>query len=522
MKRKITIFASYLLAFASLAWGQGPVPAGRSPILDNITFPIFTLNAVPVPGASLQVVGAPGQATWCYWAVANFQIGSVLSPLGCVPNAANTLTSSNYVSIIPFSYPGSVLTVDILATATNQAPTGACNCAVTTGLTVGGTTQQSNSLSSYTVSILTPAAFNLCMHNEVVGSASTHLLLRNCTTNALVSDLSSSGGGTIGGSIAVNQVAFGSAANTIQGSPNFTYIDGFPGLQVGTQSSSAGFLGMASQFSAFSRTLLGGAVKYFNFSNISPQGNVLGIGGSQPTMTVGQANGIDPCTNSSLVRSSNVVTATTDGSCAFLDVDNTNVHSYVTIAGADAGFNGTFQILSVNTSTNVITYAQTAGNATAVTPGYSFFGSFNSNVVGTSGQANLDSLSMVLYADTSSDGFLNAQGIRLVVGNAVGTVNTRNGGPITLKAGDGNLGNNTNGGAIVLQPGGNAGGTGSNGYVLLGSPVAFASLPACSAALEGAARPVNDSTTATYNATITGSGTNHILAYCNGTNWTAH
>jgi hypothetical protein len=319
-----------------------------------------------------------------------------------------------------------------------------------------------------------------------------------------------------------NGVLFLNGSGTCVNSANFTYLDATPTLRTGVQSTTAGFLAMSGAFSAFSQTLLGPAVKYFNFSNITPQGNVLGIGGTQPSMTLGATNGVDPCTNSSLVRTANVVTATTDGTCAFLDVDNTNLHSYVTIAGADAGFNGTFRILSVNTSTNVITYAQTAGNATAVTAGYSFFGSFNSNVVASSGQANLNSFALVLYADTASDGFLNAQGMRLVVGNAVGTQNALAGGPITLKAGDGNLGTNTNGGAIVLQPGGNAGGTGSNGYVLLGSPVLFASLPACSAALEGAARPVSDSTTVTYNATVTGSGTNHILAYCNGTNWTAH
>lgn len=51
-------------------------------------------------------------------------------------------------------------------------------------------------------------------------------------------------------------------------------------------------------------------------------------------------------------------------------------------------------------------------------------------------------------------------------------------------------------------------------------PNAFASLAACSGALEGTLKPVSDSTTATWGATITGSGSNHVLAYCDGTNWT--
>lgn len=48
----------------------------------------------------------------------------------------------------------------------------------------------------------------------------------------------------------------------------------------------------------------------------------------------------------------------------------------------------------------------------------------------------------------------------------------------------------------------------------------FSTLTACSSAGEGALAPVSDSSTATWGATITGSGSNHVLAYCNGTNWT--
>ena len=50
--------------------------------------------------------------------------------------------------------------------------------------------------------------------------------------------------------------------------------------------------------------------------------------------------------------------------------------------------------------------------------------------------------------------------------------------------------------------------------------VAFASLPACATALEDSTAAVSDSTTVTWGATITGSGGSHVLAYCDGTNWT--
>lgn len=50
--------------------------------------------------------------------------------------------------------------------------------------------------------------------------------------------------------------------------------------------------------------------------------------------------------------------------------------------------------------------------------------------------------------------------------------------------------------------------------------VAFSNLPACSAAYDGFLQGVTDSNTVTWGATITGGSTNHVLAYCDATNWT--
>lgn len=51
-------------------------------------------------------------------------------------------------------------------------------------------------------------------------------------------------------------------------------------------------------------------------------------------------------------------------------------------------------------------------------------------------------------------------------------------------------------------------------------PKAFSALPTCNSGAEGTMQAVIDSTTNTWGATITGSGTDHVLAYCDGTNWT--
>lgn len=48
--------------------------------------------------------------------------------------------------------------------------------------------------------------------------------------------------------------------------------------------------------------------------------------------------------------------------------------------------------------------------------------------------------------------------------------------------------------------------------------VPFASAPACASGLEGHSVSITDSNTVVFNATIAGSGTNHVRGYCNGTN----
>ena len=60
----------------------------------------------------------------------------------------------------------------------------------------------------------------------------------------------------------------------------------------------------------------------------------------------------------------------------------------------------------------------------------------------------------------------------------------------------------------------------ATGIVQLSSTAAFASLPTCNSTNEGMVRGVNNSNTNVWGATIAGGGSNHVLAFCNGTNWT--
>lgn len=62
--------------------------------------------------------------------------------------------------------------------------------------------------------------------------------------------------------------------------------------------------------------------------------------------------------------------------------------------------------------------------------------------------------------------------------------------------------------------------TAGNVYCRLRSGLVFANLPTPSSNFEGALASITDSTVNTFGATIAGSGTNHVLAYCDGTHWT--
>lgn len=57
------------------------------------------------------------------------------------------------------------------------------------------------------------------------------------------------------------------------------------------------------------------------------------------------------------------------------------------------------------------------------------------------------------------------------------------------------------------------------GDVVRTEPTVYSNLPTCNAGLEGGMRTITNSTVNTWGATIAGGGANHVLAYCNGTNW---
>ena len=300
-KKNFLYSMSCILLLASLAWSQ----TGQPPIsTTQLILPVFETNIAPATQANAARVGNPGPQTIYYWMVTNFTLGSS-SPVGpfSVINAPNTLSSGNYVVFTP-SYPAGIASIDLLKTLTPTPPSGACNCAVATGVTSGTINDQSNSTSSYTVNPLDVSDYTMTLDNEVQGAGSSHLILRQ--DGVFVADLSVGGGGaTIGGDLAANS----SVSQEVIGILNHA----LPGLATGylnwtgaAWAFSAGAAGTVTGSGTANKiprwtsgTALGNSAITDNGSNLvtvnneqfQVNGPVMGVGPGTPALNIGQSAG---------------------------------------------------------------------------------------------------------------------------------------------------------------------------------------------------------------------------------------
>ncbi|MGH9501662.1 MAG: hypothetical protein ACRD20_02295 [Terriglobales bacterium] len=195
-------FVKYSILFVILSCGVlfAQNPTQPQPDVDTKTIHVHQLlPPIPPGGVTVGFTGAPGSSanSLYYWLVSNFTVGNS-TVAGPYPAyfAPTTLTSSNYFTIYWQAVQGAN-SYDLLRTSTATPPTAACNCAVATGITGVSQTDQSNSLSSYTVNTYAATDAIQQLTSENVGGAgyaNEHLLLKQ--KNTLVCDLSLCGVGS--------------------------------------------------------------------------------------------------------------------------------------------------------------------------------------------------------------------------------------------------------------------------------------------------------------------------------------
>ena len=156
------IFAAILLASLPALAQQNPQPVNGQ--FYSVGWSLQN-PPLPVPSASVTLVGNPGNATYNFWVVANFAIGNS-QPAGpfTLSPGPNSLSASNYARLSWTAAPGA-MSYDILETPTNVQPSGACGCAVATGQTGTNFNVVSNSLFAYTVTSIDPNNYLIAAQN---------------------------------------------------------------------------------------------------------------------------------------------------------------------------------------------------------------------------------------------------------------------------------------------------------------------------------------------------------------------
>lgn len=449
-----------VLALAAAGLAQQNPPAAPQQQTSRLGFPVFGLNAVPLQGATIQIVGQPGQATWYLWAAVNYTEGQVVSSIGTVTNAPNTLSGSNYIGIYPI-YPPSTAgaTVDILATTTPLQPVGSCGCAVSTGNTSGPILFQSNTTGAYTVTPLNPTSLRLWVTNEIVSAGTAHLLLRN-EAGTLVCDLSvGCGSGGISGSGTAGLMPVFTGATAVGNSPI---------------AASSALLVFGSPAS-----LTGG-------TGVTENNQFNGLG-SACSDSVSIPIGTSLCSGFKLLDQA---------------APTTNL-------GYMAGLSVIAENTAHNTSKLIGLYVNAESGTSGVTTdeygGYVFA---EESIVTT--VTNRHGFYVLAYNDTPNISALN-EGLVAQTGGNGGTTNTLDYSIHVLAPANGDTLTTHAGIEIDAQ---------GTGVPLQAKPQAFGLLPTCNSTYEGSHAAISDSTTATWGATIAGSGANHVWGYCDGTHWT--
>jgi hypothetical protein len=161
--RKI-LTAICTIALAASGWAQLPVPLAQPP--------------VQVPGATVGLIGNPGNGIYYYWVVARFAVGNS-SPAGpfVASGAPITLSASNYFVVSWLPALGAT-SYDLLRTTSPALPSGACNCAVATAITATIANDQANALNTYTVDTFDPNSVTVQIENDATGPGTSALSLR--------------------------------------------------------------------------------------------------------------------------------------------------------------------------------------------------------------------------------------------------------------------------------------------------------------------------------------------------------
>lgn len=207
-----------------------------------------TITAVSPPAVTnlgSAVVGTAGTTLNCYWVVANYVGGGIISSPTCLSNVPNTLSSSNYVQISWAAATGSSVTYDVLKTTSTTPPTAGASSSLTTGLTATTYNDQGGSLSAYTITNFTYSTSSAILQLNNRDYAVPAYEIVGSTTNPIEGAL-----GYIVPKVGDNLVRLGSRSTPVTidntGAMYITNGSAVPGSPVGTTIAGAIFSASAN------------------------------------------------------------------------------------------------------------------------------------------------------------------------------------------------------------------------------------------------------------------------------------
>jgi len=526
-----------------VAWSQAPGSNASQVILQ-------AEPPTPTPQVSAQTVGNRGSRQFFYWVVTRYPVGNaVTTGPAQVTNVADTLTGSNYVRVTWTGITGAS-SYDILRTTTPNLPQGTANIAVATGVTTLMYDNINETIGAYTVTS--------------VGGASSFMRLDNRNYNIPVMTLGGSPiapsfiGTTLPSLCVVGQQFFKTdavAGNNLYlcTSANTWTITsgggggGTPGGSNGdVQYNNAGVFGGDGSFKRIANG------RYTLYDSIGPTTLTIQAGSVQSTtalLSFLDSNGSTVL--GSFARGDMVLARSLQAGYS----TNSGVGIKVLDNAAGEFFNvgyGTLRRVGLASNADIewtsgtsayaagdLGLARSSANNLAITNG----SSTNYWLLGAGGIQCGSGDGNSAACDVGTTGArvrnVNAAGTGTFAGSVSASGNLFAGSSFAVLFGSRSQLSSPTDGNILLQNAAASGftalqfgGTTKSFPALkrFGNAVAvraaddtistFATLTACSASGEGALASISDSATAVWGLVVTGGGSNHILAYCNGTDWT--
>jgi hypothetical protein len=151
MKAAKIVFAAWLILIAAASAFAQQIP---SPSTNVSTQQLTLLPQNPVaPVTTVQFQPSQGgNSTFYYWFVSHDGSGNVGAPAGPFLSNFTTTPSASYPTTIRFTFPYGIVSVDILRLSAPGPPSGACSCAVATGIVSAVVSDNVATTTAYTVS----------------------------------------------------------------------------------------------------------------------------------------------------------------------------------------------------------------------------------------------------------------------------------------------------------------------------------------------------------------------------------